>query len=279
MGERLPMVDLHTHLLPGLDDGPEDIDESLRMCELYVAQGVETVVATPHMGDHALACTPADVRRGVESLSRACRRRGLALEILAGGEVRLPPDLLGALSSGSVLTIADTGRHLLLEFPAQRVPRIEDLIFRLRVQGVTPVIAHPELHPVFAPRRSSALADLVEQGCLGQVTGGSLLGRFGRAARRAAERFVTCGLAHVVASDAHSSCGRRPDFGPVAERLSALAGEDVARRLVAANPGRIVRGLALTAPDAALRDAAARLHDVPDRDDVPDSHNRARIRA
>ena len=241
MGFSFQAVDIHAHLLPGLDDGPRTMDESLRLCELYLPQGVTTVVATPHMCDPRFDVSPEAVRNSVRELSEACRQRGLSLDILPGGDIRLQPELLEVLDAGELLTINDTGKYLLLELPPQVVPRIGGLIFELAVRGVTPILSHPERNLEFC-RKPECLVDLVERGCLVQVTAGSLLGQFGPVAKRAAERFLESGMVHVVAGDAHSSRGRRPELRRAAELLMSLVGEDVTSKLLYANPAKIVRG-------------------------------------
>ncbi len=302
------ITDIHSHLLPGLDDGPRALDESLRMCALYVAHGVTTVVATPHMADYRFGVTCEAVRRGVGELSDACRRRGIDLEILPGADVRLQPELLEMLDAGELLTLADGGRrwsqnpvrdegerevreqggrcetpggvaychvedvlrrqrgdrasqpaavdrapgtvskYLLLELPLQAVPLIDDLVDDLRARGVTPVLSHPERNPALW-RRPDRLAELVERGCLAQITGASLLGHFGSVPRRTARRFLESGIAHVVASDAHGAAGRRrPEFKRVTEALITMLGEAAASRLLETNPANIIRGEPLGIP-------------------------------
>jgi protein-tyrosine phosphatase len=235
------MIDIHSHILPGLDDGPRDLDESLQMCELYVLEGVQTVVATPHLCDPRFHVSPEAIRSGVRSLTAACRERGLRLEILSGGDVRLEPELLDAFDAGRVLTLGDAGTHLLLELPFQTVPRIENLVFQLSLRGVTTVLSHPErnLELWRKPRR---LAELVELGCLVQVTAGSFLGQFGPWAERAARGFLEAALVHAVATDAHSSHGtRRPALKQAAGLLKNLIGEARATDLLSKNPAAMVR--------------------------------------
>jgi len=242
-----PLVDIHTHVLPGLDDGPRTMDDSLRMCELYVAQGVTTIVATPHLCDPRFGVAPEAVRRGVAELSAACSKRGLDLEILPGGDVRLEPELLEDYDRGRALALAETGKYLLLELPLQSAPRIEGLLFELSLRGVSIILSHPERNLELA-HRPARLAELVEAGCLVQITAGSFFGVFGAAAKRTAERFLKAALVHVVASDAHSPRGRRPDLRRAADFLASTAGEKVARDLLQRNPERIVRGEPLEAP-------------------------------
>lgn len=255
MAAGFDITDIHSHLLPGLDDGASSMDESLRMCELYVAQGVATVVATPHMGDPRFAVTPDDVREGVQELSSACRRRGLELEILPGGDVRLEPELLSALDKGELLTLADTGKYLLLELPLQTAPRIEAFIFQLSVRGITPVLSHPERNMELW-RKPHRLAEFVTQGCLVQITAESLLGGFGAVVRQAGERFLRAGLVHVVASDAHSARGRAPELRRTAEVLTSMMGEEKAREVLQSNPADIARGEPLSSATAGAGESA-----------------------
>lgn len=215
------------------------------MCELYVGQGVTTVVATPHMCDPRFDVSVEAVRRGVGELSEACRRRGLHLTILPGAEVRLQPELLDMFDAGEALTLADTGDYLLIELPPQIVPRMESVIFELALRGITPILGHPERN-LELWRKPERLVQLVEYGCLVQVSSPSLLGAFGPIARRAAERLLKGGLVHVVASDAHFPRGRlSPQAQRTAELLVSMMGDDAARRLLQTNPTKIVTGESL----------------------------------
>jgi len=242
-----PIIDVHSHVLPGLDDGAQNLDEALRMCELYVADGVRTVVATPHVWSGHYDVGSDAIRRGVDELSEACARRGLDLTILPGSEVRVRPELLAALAAGRLMTVGDNGAYLLLELHAQRVPPMGGLLFELGLRGVQPILCHPERHTQIW-EHEELLDDLVGRGCLVQVTGASLLGAYGRRVQRCAEHLLAARLVHLVASDAHSPRRRRPLLQRTAGRLIELGGEALARRLLVANPARIVAGQPLGGP-------------------------------
>ena len=237
------LIDIHTHILPGLDDGCKDLDDSLRMCELYVADDVRTVVATPHMFHPRYDVTAEAVHRAVGELREACAKRGLLLEILPGAEVRLMPELEQSIGSGMALTLAGAGRHLLLELPSVLLPQVEELAFRLRLKGIVAVLSHPERHGGFI-RHPERLRKLVDMGCLVQITTHSLIGGFGRAVLEAAYNLLRAGMVHAVASDAHSSRagGRRPKMRRAFDRVADRMGEPTARRLFGTNPARIARG-------------------------------------
>ncbi len=236
------IVDIHCHLLPGLDDGPTTLDASLDLCRVYVSEGVGTVVATPHMRHPRFPVDPQDARQAAARLRAACRELDVELEILLGADVRLTPELVADVECGRVLTVAERGEYMLLELPEDVAPPVRPVVFELAVRGVRPILTHPERNRILS-RRAERVAELVEAGCLVQVTGAALTGEFGRGARKAAERLLKDGLVHVVASDAHSAGGRRqPRFGPVIDRLCRLVGEEHARSLVCGNPAAIARG-------------------------------------
>jgi len=249
------MVDIHAHLLPGLDDGPVDWEESLQMCRAYVAQGIHTVVATPHMGDGLFQVAPEDAREAVRRLRQACARQSIPLCVLPGADVRVHPEMIALLDEGRLLTVADAGRHLMIELPEQTVPPMEGLLFELAVRGVVPILSHPERN-LAVMHNPQLAAKLAEMGCLLQVTAGALLGAFGAPARRTAERLLKAGLVHVVATDAHAAEGpRSPEVGPALARLRQLVGEDELRRLVHDAPARVA---CAAAPTQASAGGAAR---------------------
>jgi protein-tyrosine phosphatase len=203
------------------------------------------------MCDYRFDVRPDVVRRRAEHLSALCAKFGFGLTVLPGGDVHLQPELPEILSRGDVLTLGDSGRYLLLELPSHTAPMIGTLLDVLRGQGVTPVLSHPERNSALC-RNPRLLADFVAQGCLVQLTAGSLTGEFGRATRRAAEEFVRRGLVHVVATDAHSARPRRsPDLTRAADRLMALGGDGLLRRLLWTNPAAIVEGMDLEGPGMA----------------------------
>jgi protein-tyrosine phosphatase len=210
------------------------------MCSALAQQGVAVVVAAPHMNHPRFRISAAAVRRGVARLQAACDGRRLGLQILPGAEVYLQPELLRQIDDGSVLTVADRGRHLLLELPAGVVPPMERIIFALQLRQITPVLSHPERHRRLI-HRPGLLEELVGRGCLVQITGGALLGAFGPAPRRAAELFLERELVHLVGSDAHSAQAiSRVGFAEVRRRLVELIGPEHSRRLLCETPAGMV---------------------------------------
>jgi len=259
MSELGHIIDVHTHILPGLDDGPATLADAVRMCEAYESHGVRTIVATPHMMSGRWNVTADDVRRQARALRAACRERGMHLNVLTGAEVSLRPDLADLVARGEALTVDEARRYLVVELPSQAVPPFFRVVEELAAHGVTPVISHPERSPRLL-RAPGMLAELVAMGCLVQVTSGSLLGRFGSKARRAAERLIAGGMAHLVASDAHEPCGYRgPDLWDCYAALQAEFGIAECRRLLFENPLAIVRGEAVTAIPGAVAPPVSRV--------------------
>jgi len=231
------VIDLHAHILPGLDDGPATLEESLAMARAYVDAGFGTVVATPHVIPGLYEPAREEILDGVQRLQAALEEAGIPLAVLPGAEYHLTPDLPRLLDAGALVTLNATGRYLLVELPFHGLPaHAHRTLFELLVAGVTPVIAHPERNDILAGE-PCALAEMVERGVRAQVTAASLLGLFGSQVRRAAQRFVREGLAQLVATDAHGPDARL-EAGP---RAAQLLG-DLARRLMRENPAAVLRG-------------------------------------
>ncbi len=225
------MIDLHTHILPGLDDGPSDVEEALEMCRLAVADGVTTVVASPHMFNGMYDVARGDVLDGVSRLQGRLDAEGIPLRIVPGADVHAAPNLDTLVKEGYAMTIGDGGKYLMTELPQDVLPEgLSSLLFSIQLLGITPVISHPERN-LEIQSDPMLLADLVEAGSLVQLTAASVTGGFGEPVRNCAHTLLEARLAHVVASDAHSPVRRRPGlsraFAAVKELLSIEEAEDI----------------------------------------------------
>lgn len=242
----LSYIDIHTHLLPGIDDGPDSLDESLEMARVAAAEGAEIIVATPHQQDieRLGRDAPSRVRGLALELNNRLRSRGdepaPAPVILVGMENHITPDLPALAQRGLAMPLNET-RFILCEPPfTQDATFLPDVLFALQVQGFTPILAHPERCAAFQDR-ATPLAELVQRGILVQLTGSSFTGEFGSRVRKIAERFLKSGLAHMVASDMHRPRRTRtPHLGAARERVTALAGETVAADLFERIPRCVV---------------------------------------
>src|SRR5262245_12392742 len=171
--------------------------------------GVRTTVCTPHI-DFKYLNNRATIEAAFGALREAIQRERIPLELVVGAEVHMSPDILPKLHAGELVTYNDMRRYLLLEFPFQQViSGVDDLVYRLRLAGVTPVVAHPERIGFFMDNLDR-LHHLIRLGALGQITAGSLVGQFGVKSQHAAVAMVRRQLVHAVASDAHDQSYRRP---------------------------------------------------------------------
>jgi protein-tyrosine phosphatase len=227
------MIDLHSHILHGLDDGARTLDDALAMARVAVADGITLIAATPHCPDSiaSRAYSVALVRERLRELRAALRDAQIALEVVEGTELCYAADLPRRLHAGELLAYGGAGA-VLLECSGVEIPAaLPEVIFGLQATGHRVVLAHPErLRDV--QRRPALLAPLAERGALVQITAAALVGRHGEAQRAAAEALLRAGLAHIIASDAHSPALRPPVLSEARARAAALLGEPAADLLV-----------------------------------------------
>lgn len=243
----IDVIDLHCHILPGLDDGPTTDEEALEMCRIAWQDGIRQVVAMPHTLNGVYYNDGETILEAVEALNRMLRARALGLEILPGSDVRVDPDLRALLRDGRVMSINNTGKAVMLElpdyFPPGPMARFFDALLE---EGIIPVVSHPERCAQFRDR--GLLREMVELGALTQVTAMSLTGEFSREIQGVTRSFLEEGLVHVIASDAHSGHHRPPILSRAVTAASEVLGEEAARALVVDNPRAIIRGLRPGAP-------------------------------
>jgi len=236
------LIDLHVHILPGLDDGPGSLDEALAMARCAYADGTSAVVATPHVITGLYPTNREKILAAVAHFNEILQENEITLSVLPGAEYRLEPDLPERQTRGELLTLNDAGRYLLVELPLSLIPGCTGrVIFELLLRGVVPVIAHPERNSSLA-KDPSLLYDLVSRGALAQVTAGSITGMFGSAAASAARIFLEHGCAHFVASDAHSPHGRAPVLSSAAREAERLIGKANTQSVLIVNQRLAVKG-------------------------------------
>ncbi len=234
-------VDIHCHILPGIDDGARDWEEAIGMAEMAVADGIRTIVATPHqLGNHG-ENSGGTIRALAGQFQEMLDRRRIPLRVLPGGDVRIEPQLVPGIHARQVLTLADRKRHVLLELPHEVYFPLNRLLKELSASGIVGILSHPERNQAILqqPRLARELAD---QGCLLQITAGSLLGAFGAASRQFAESLIGQGLVHFVATDAHGLRARRPRLSEAFSLVAAIAGKSTAERLFYHNPKAVSEG-------------------------------------
>jgi protein-tyrosine phosphatase len=229
------MIDLHCHILPGIDDGSPDLATSLEMARIAVADGITTTFCTPHIYPGLYENTGPDIKRRAANLQLILNDKGIPLTLNYGADAHLVPDILDSVRSKRVPTLGDS-RYLLLE-PSHNVrpPRFQESVFALIAAGYTPVITHPERLSWIGDHYDD-FTSLANSGAWLQVTAGALLGRFGQFAQRYAEKFVDEGWTAVIASDAHTTTRRAPQMAEAVELAARLVGRDEAQRMVVERP-------------------------------------------
>jgi protein-tyrosine phosphatase len=244
------LIDLHCHILPGVDDGPADLTESLAMARQAVSDGVEKIVATPHVQNGVYHNLFSLVVENVENLQKALAAQSLPLKLYPGQEVHLCVGMIDKLSSGEISTLDTNGRYVLLELPFQGIPPgAKEEIFQLRLKGITPILAHPERN-IFLQRQLEWVYDLVDMGCLVQITAMSITGRLGGDARGCAKKLLKLRLAHLIASDAHSSEYRTPVLSAGVHAAAKILGSmSEAQDMVCSRPEAVLAGLPIKIPE------------------------------
>ncbi|GLK88113.1 tyrosine-protein phosphatase [Pseudomonas turukhanskensis] len=239
------MIDLHSHLLPGIDDGAADMNQALEMAAHAVACGTTHMVCTPHLHPGRYNNTKASIALVVAQFAQALAKAGIALQVSAAAEARFDSDLVNLAMEGQLPYLGEwNGRKvLLLEFPHSEIPRhAEKLTAWMLKNNIQPLIAHPERNKgLMGPGNHKRIEPFLAQGCLLQVTAGAVAGHFGSSAQELAERFLLAGQVTILASDAHNMKNRPPNLLPGLEHAAELIGESAARLLVDDNPWRIAR--------------------------------------
>jgi protein-tyrosine phosphatase len=238
------MIDLHCHILPGVDDGAESIDVSLAMARMAASDGVQTIVATPHFFREDCSSNNfalVDERR--RELSEALVRDQIAVEIKSGAEVHISHDLISEIRENRKSLVLNGSGYMFVEFPSGHIyPGVKNLFFDLMTEGIVPIIAHPERNAVLA-RQASLLYDLVQVGALAQANGGSIMGLYGPEARETILRFLECHLVHFLASDGHNSSSLPPRLSEAARCAESVIGKEEALCLVDRNPQAVLDDL------------------------------------
>lgn len=236
-----PFADIHCHLLPGIDDGARNWEDTLAMARLAVDDGTTKIIATPHQ----LGSWSENRGEAIRALVGECNERLVAakipLSVCAGGEIRIEPGLIEKLVTGELVTLGDHRRHVLLELPHELYFPIDVLMNDLAARRISVVLAHPERNEGLL-RQPDLAVDLVNGGCLMQLTAGSLCGAMGSHFEDMAVWMVTEGLVHLVATDAHSPRTRRPQLGRAYERICELVDVQTADELCSLNPQLIAAG-------------------------------------
>lgn len=233
------MIDIHSHILPAVDDGSKDLAMSLDMARMYVENGFTTVIATPHYIEGSISTKKDKNKKVLDMFKEELKRENIELEILLGNEAYVSMDLIGDLEEGRVASLYDS-RYVLLELPMQDMPLyVESLIYELQLKGYTPIIAHPERNSTIV-EDPNILYNLIEKGALAQLNLPSLEGRYGEKIKETAEILLSHNMIHFLGTDAHTNRVRSPKVSEGLNILKSLISEEKYEDLTINNPTKLI---------------------------------------
>ena len=221
------MVDLHCHLLPGIDDGSKSMDISLRLAQEATENGVTHALLTPHHMNGRYVNHKQDVIRRTKEFQEQLKAHNIPLTVFPGQEVRINGQLLDALDKDDILFADTAGKYMMLEFPDDDVPNYTSrMIFDIQQRGITPVIVHPERNTKIMAEPDQ-IYQLLEKGCLSQITASSYVGTFGKKVENFSRQLIEAGQGYVFASDAHDLPGRKYEMRQAFEKLRHEFGQEL----------------------------------------------------
>lgn len=202
------MIDIHCHILPGVDDGAKHMEDSIAMAKAAVSQGIHTIIATPHHKNGRYNNPKQSVLADLTTLNERIQQENIPLTILPGQEIRIHGDLIEGIEQDEILTLNETSRYIFIELPTNHVPHYtEQLLFDIQMKDLTPIIVHPERNTALL-EKPARLYEFVRNGALTQITAASLVGKFGAKIKKFTHELVGANLTHFIASDAHNTKSR-----------------------------------------------------------------------
>lgn len=201
------MIDIHSHILPGVDDGAKTEEDSIAMAKAAVEEGISTIIATPHHRNRMFDNYKEEIVTNVAILNDLLKERNIPLTVVPGQEVRIYGEILEDFKKGEIQTLYQS-KYILIEFPMGEVPQYaEKLLYDLQVAGLFPVIAHPERNQELL-ENPDRMYELIRNGALSQITAASLVGKFGKEIEQFSHQLIESNLTHFIASDAHNTSTR-----------------------------------------------------------------------
>ncbi len=242
------MIDLHSHIIPHIDDGADDIDVSIAMLQIAAENGTKAIVATPHVIEREWLPAWDKITAGCGQLQEIAVKQNYPLKIYPGAEVAIGLNILETVNGPGPYCI-NGGRYMLVELPATHIPPFtEDFFFTLQARGISPILAHPERHPDIG-RKPEILQEWIRKGILVQMNSSSLTGRMGERAMKVAELLLINNMVHCVGSDAHGARSRTPNLLIASVKIASLIGMENAEQLLEINPQLILNSDDLDVPE------------------------------
>jgi protein-tyrosine phosphatase len=239
------MIDMHCHILPGIDDGADDLDTSLAMAKIACDHGTTAIMATPHVIEGDWLPPWETILASCESLQQEVATAGMKLQLYPGAEVALSLDILSQVTGPGPYCL-NGGRYMLVELPAMQIPLYtDDFFFTLQARGITPILAHPERHSAIA-KDPGIVTEWIEHGVLVQINAPSLLGRMGERAQVTAELLLMNNRVQFIGSDAHGLRARTPKLSAAGQKIQSLVGREQMEQLMITNPRAVIAGQDIT---------------------------------
>jgi protein-tyrosine phosphatase len=243
----IPLVDMHCHLLAGVDDGPRTDEEAMEMCRIASADGIQMSAALAHQNERWSAVTPQLIRERAARLALALGEADIPLSVFPCAEVTAHPEMEASWRQGTLLSMADRGAYLLVEMPQGIFVDLREIVRALRKAGVTTILAHAERQPELL-HDAGLIEQFIEAGCLVQVNSGSVTDPASDEVGRALEDWFDRGVVHFLGSDGHSPRRRRPRMADAYHQIVRWAGTGVADRVCSTNGAAVLQGLPLRLP-------------------------------
>lgn len=224
------MIDIHSHILPGIDDGAREIDMTLNMLQIAIDNGTHQIVATPHYRMGYYENNYEDIGKVVSEINGIVLDKGMDIQIILGQEIFLDNHTLEIYKKGIIGCIGNT-QYMLIELPMDTMAKNSmDIIYELKLKGVKPIIAHPERYK-YIIEKPIMINDFIEEGCFFQINGGSITGMFGKKVQKTSEILMKHGVCNFIASDAHSAGRRCPGIKEALKVVESI-NEDLAKKVV-----------------------------------------------
>ncbi|MEW9123454.1 MAG: CpsB/CapC family capsule biosynthesis tyrosine phosphatase [Thermotaleaceae bacterium] len=244
----MKMIDIHCHILPDVDDGAKDWEEAIEMAKIARDDGIHTIISTSHYLEEADFVMGEALKEHVANFNQRLKIEGIDVKVLLGNEAYLTPDLVKDVQQKKVFTINES-RYLLVEFPMHTLPfYTEDVLYALRLEGIVPIIAHPERYAKVI-ENPMVLYPMIVQGALVQVNGGSLLGNFGKKVEETCKKLLSHNMVHFIGSDGHSPRRRRPELSKALGIAGEILGKEKAWALVQSHGQKVLADQDLKLPE------------------------------
>lgn len=216
------MIDIHSHIIPNIDDGSKNIDMTLEMLMRAEKSGTKKIIATPHFFKGYWTENYNNIKSKVKELNSLAKENNLNIEVLPGQEVFFNNYILEDYKLGDIGTLGES-KYMLIEFPMDKIyfQKVIDTIYELKIKGITPVIAHPERYMDFI-KKPEKVNQFIDEGYLFQLNGGSLTGLFGKEVKKTAETFLTNNIYSFIGSDAHSNGNRNTNLKEACEIANGI---------------------------------------------------------